>query len=580
MPGSSEDIIQQAVHALEAGFLKAWVRRSLVIVAVIAMAIYYLWPGHFRGLATSQAMDQAQIGRSIASGHGWRTKFVRPRAVGQLQGHGKNVSQKIWADTYNAPLPPFIDAIALLPAKSNWKIGLRSAVYAGDKAIAVMSILIFFGSVVILFFIAARLFDRRLALMACSLVLLCDMMWQYSLSGLPQMLLVFLFNATIYALVRAIEAHQAGAPTGFRLLSIGAGFGFLALTHALTLWIFVAALIFAAFYFRPRYWSALVMLAPVLVLYSPWLIRNYLVCGNPFGLAFYSILNGIVHSEEGWMRRVDLNLDGVVPGAFRDKIFANLIGQATHIVEYFGLSVVALVFFVGLLHAFKRPQIAALRWMLLAMWGGAVFGMALYGINEEQGVAANQLHILFVPLMTCYGLAYLLIQWNRLDIEFRFARIGFIALLYLLCALPMIVALPFWSPPKSPIRWPPYVPPLIGVLNDWMKPEEVTASDMPWAIAWYADRPGLLVPDKLKTFTDFSDYNILGAPLNGLYLTPISGTDNKFRDIAKGEYHDWANVIERTQMLETFPLKWNTTALGLDNECIFMSDHDREHRAR
>jgi len=580
MPGSSEDLVQQAVHALEAGFLKAWVRRTLVIVAIIAMAIYYLWPGHFRGLATSQAMDQAQIGRSIASGHGWRTNFIRPRAVGQLQGHGKNVPQKIWSDTYNAPLPPLVDAIALLPVKSHWKIGTRTTVYAGDKAIAVMSILLFLGSVVILFFIAQRLFDRRLAFLACALVLLCDMMWQYALSGLPQMLLLLLFNATIYALVRAVEAQQAGVPAGFWLLAIGAGFGFLALTHALTIWIFIGALIFTAFYFQPRYWSALVVVAPALVLYSPWLIRNYLACGNPFGLAFYSILNGITYGEEGWMRRADLNLSGVVPGAFRDKFFANLLGQASHIVGHFGLSIVALMFFVGLLHAFKRPQIAALRWLLLAMWGGAVFGMALYGINEEQGLAANQLHLLFVPVMTCYGLAYLLIQWNRLGIEHRFARIGFIGLLYLLCASPMILALPFWSTQKSLVRWPPYVPPLIGVLNDWMRPDEVTASDMPWAVAWYADRPGLLLPDKLKTFTDISDYNVLGVSLNGLYLTPISGTENKFRDIAKGEYKEWSPIIQRTQIIESFPLKWNTTVLGLDNECIFLSDHDREHGAR
>jgi len=46
----------------------------------------------------------------------------------------------------------------------------------------------------------------------------------------------------------------------------------------------------------------------------------------------------------------------------------------------------------------------------------------------------------------------------------------------------------------------------------------------------------------------------------------------------RGEYKDWASVIQRTQVLEKFPLKWNSVSLGLDNECIFLSDHDREHR--
>jgi hypothetical protein len=108
-----------------------------------------------------------------------------------------------------------------------------------------------------------------------------------------------------------------------------------------------------------------------------------------------------------------------------------------------------------------------------------------------------------------------------------------------------------------------------------MKPEEATASDMPWAIAWYANRGGLWVPDTPKNLLELRDYNIIRAPINGLYLTPISGTENKFRDIVKGEYHDWAGIIERVGVSDQFPLTWKTLALGLENECIFFSDHDR-----
>ena len=65
------------------------------------------------------------------------------------------------------------------------------------------------------------------------------------------------------------------------------------------------------------------------------------------------------------------------------------------------------------MHRFKRPETAAMRWLIFSMWLGAVLGMCIYGIHEEQDVAANQLHLLFVPLMTCYGLAFLLVLWNR-----------------------------------------------------------------------------------------------------------------------------------------------------------------------
>jgi Dolichyl-phosphate-mannose-protein mannosyltransferase len=252
MPGSAE-FIQRSVHALEAGALAVWIKRGLVALAIIAVAIIYLW--HFRGLATAQAMDQAQIGRAIATGHGWHTNVIRPRAVGQLAAHGKNVSQRIYYDTYHAPLPPLVDAIALFPIKSHLKMTSANVVYAGDKAIAVMSILLFFASIVVLFFIARRLFDQRLALLACGLVLLCDALWQYSLSGLPQMLLLLLFNLTVYGLARAIEARNGGGFVGIWLAAVGAGFGLLALTHALTIWMFAAALIFCVFYFQLGGWD-------------------------------------------------------------------------------------------------------------------------------------------------------------------------------------------------------------------------------------------------------------------------------------------------------------------------------------
>lgn len=571
MPGAA-DLIQRTVHALDEGGTAVWIRRGLALLVVVGLALFYFMH-EFRGLATSQAMDQAQIGRNLASGQGWRTDFVRPRAVGQLQAHRKNVAQRIWHDTYHAPLPPLVNAFSLWPIKSHWKMTPRDTTYAGDKVIAAVAILLFLASLVILYLIARRLFDERLALLGTALVLLCDTIWQYSLSGLPQMLLLFLFNATLYALIRAVQAQYGGGRVGIWLAASGFGFGLLALTHALTIWMFVAVLIFCIFFFRPRGWAAVIVLGIFTIVYAPWLVRNYVVCGNAGGVAIYSVLDGINHTEAGHMRRVDLDLQGVGPGHFRTKIVGNLQSQLAGIYGYLGWSVVACMFFASLLHVFKRPETSTVRWLVLIMWLGAVLGMTIYGIKEEQGVAANQLHLLFIPIMTCFGLAYLLVQWNRLEIDIRLARIGFITLLFFLCSLPTIFTVAVPSR-KGGIRWPPYVPPYIAIMNDWMQPQEIIASDMPWAVSWYADRRSVWLPETLKIFTEFHDYGIFGAPVNGLYLTPVSGSQNTLSDILKGEYRDWAAVILRSVDLQKFPLKW-ATLLGLDNECVFFADHDR-----
>ncbi len=574
MPGAA-DFIQRTIHGLEEGVGAKWVKIALTVFAILALSVFYL-VHEFKGFAASQGMDQAQIGRNLARGEGFRTQMIRPLAVGQLEAHGKNVAEKIWFDTYNAPLPPLVDAIALKPFKSSWAMTPKDITYPAEKILVGLQVLLLLGSVVILYFLAKLLFDDRLAVLAAWLVLLCDALWRYSISGLPQMLMLFLFNGTLYVLVRAMLAQTGGGRVGLWLALAGVGFGLLALSHALTIWIFLGAFIFCIFHFRPRFWAAVIMLAAFAIIYSPWLVRNYAVCGNPGGVAIYSVLDTINHPEAGHMRRVDLDLADVGLGHFKNKFTGNVVLQIGRGLEYFGWSFVALMFFTGLLHIFRKPETAAMRWLVLCMWGFAFIGMSIYGLSEEMDVAANQLHLLFIPIMTCYGLAYLLVQWNRLEIEWRLARIGFLTLLFLICSVP--IAFTFLTPTTRTIRWPPYVPPYISVLNAWMKPNEVIASDMPWAISWYADRKSLWLPDTIHAFTEFNDYNTFGAPVNGLYLTPISGSQNRLGDILKGEYKDWAGVITRNIDLQKFPLKW-ATLLGLENECVFFSDHDRQRIA-
>ena len=215
-----------------------------------------------------------------------------------------------------------------------------------------------------------------------------------------------------------------------------------------------------------------------------------------------------------------------------------------------------------------------IRWLVLAMWAGAVLGMAIYGINEEQGFAANQLHLIFIPILTCYGFALLLVQWNRLDIKFPFSRAAFITGLFLLCGYPMINTMLLTSR-KPAVRYPPYIPPYLAVLRSWMQPNEITASDMPWAVAWYSDRHSVWLPDTVKNFNDLNDYKKLGGNIAAIYLTPISGSSNKWGDIVRGEYRDWAGIIQRTGSLEKFPLKYATLALGTNEESVFLSDTDR-----
>ena len=48
------------------------------------------------------------------------------------------------------------------------------------------------------------------------------------------------------------------------------------------------------------------------------------------------------------------------------------------------------------------------------MWVTTAFGLAFFGITTD-ALDPNQLHLLFAPIMTAYGLAFISILWSRLE---------------------------------------------------------------------------------------------------------------------------------------------------------------------
>jgi hypothetical protein len=189
-------------------------------------------------------------------------------------------------------------------------------------------------------------------------------------------------------------------------------------------------------------------------------------------------------------------------------------------------------------------------------------------------VRANDLHVLFVPLMSFYGLAFVLVLWSRLEIRVDLFRRALLAVIYLISALPFIDNfLDMIGQPKNRVQWPPYVPPYIAIMGEWTRPDEIITSDMPWGVAWYADRKSLWLPMTRKEFTALNDYNQLKGNIVGMYLTPVT-RNIAFSELLRGEYKEWVVFIMHGN-ITNFPLSVPTTVLGIDNECIYYSDRDR-----
>ncbi|MEI6492928.1 MAG: hypothetical protein WCO94_10300 [Verrucomicrobiota bacterium] len=561
--------VQTAVHSIEQGRLAPIIRGAMFGFLIVGLTLLYLF-AHFRGFSTITAMDQAQIARNIASGKGLSTNFIRPLAILQLEKSGKGIPADLFPDFYQAPLNSIVNALPLRLVKSSWKMTPTDLIYAGDRIIAVVSIMFFLLSVGIWYFVGARLFDSKLSLIACSIILLTDMMWQFSLSGLPQMLMLFLFSGVIWLTVFAMQNRDRLVATLVSLFGAGLLFGFMILAHGLAVWIFLGWLVFAAVYFQPRGITAIVALAAVLMVTLPWLVRNYSVCGNPFGLSIYSAISaGGSSPEEGYLRSMD-----EAPSLSGSMIFSRMktgVGdQIKSLFAFLGMNVAAGAFFLALLHPFRSPVVSLFRWCVLLMWIGAVIGMGVFGV--EGVVSSNQLHVLLLPLLIFYGLAFLMVLWSRWEIGLPLLRMLFLSGVVFVCALPMLATL--FSGQRAAIQWPPYVPPFIGILGDWFGEKEIVASDMPWAVAWYAQRKSVLLPESVRAFNRLNDYRVLGEPVSGLYLTPITGNLHLFSDIYKGAYKEWALLITRPPKVDGFALPFYA-ALPIEGECIIFSDRDR-----
>jgi 4-amino-4-deoxy-L-arabinose transferase-like glycosyltransferase len=440
---------------------------------------------------------------------------------------------------------------------------------AGDRAVAILGVILLLTGVLVWYFVARLIFDHSLAILSAGLILVTDLMWQFALAGLPQHLLIILFGIVTYCALKASRANEEenDLQVFLWLGGAGLGLGLMSLTNGVTAFFVPGFLVFRLVGFDARIRAFLVPLFAYFLCVTPWLIRNTMVCGNPLGLSVYTALAGAGVTESSIMRGVSTGL--IFGGGMATKFRSGIMDQAAHLWEYFGLNLAVIAFVVSVLHPFRSSFASLWRWIILLMWVGAIIGMTLFGVSGA--VSGNQLHAVFLPTFIIYGLAFVLVLWNRLEISFKPLRIAFLTLIFFISGTPMLLTL--LAGQTARIQWPPYVPPFIAILQNWFQKDEILCSDMPWAVAWYADRKCLLLPETVKAFDEISDYSTLGSAIVGLYLTPISGRDD-FLSLVKGTNKEWGPVIMRTVNLNEFLLK-SFTPLPIDGECILYADTER-----
>ncbi len=532
------------------------VRRSLFFLLLVLLTLGNLFI-LFKGLNSPQAMDQAQIAREISRGNGFTTKFIRPAAYYQATQAHPNTPFAGFGDTYHSPLNPLINAAVLKAVGADkpdsWKMGENQMVFPLDRVIAAVSTVFFLMAIGVSYLLISRIFDPKIGGVCALLMLLCETFWSFSLSGLPQMLLMFLFSCGAYFTYRAVEESTEGRMAMTPALLAGIFFTLMALTHWLAVWVALGYVIYAAVAFRPRGILGISVLGMLVVAAIFPLIRNADLSGSPLGTAFLVFYKGLGGNEDMIMRTQDLmtqppSLDGLTT-----RILRMVLLQSTDIIPFLGGIVVAPLFFVSLLHPFRRPAIARFRWAILLMWITGALGMAIFGVSTKDSLDPNQIHLVFAPLMTAYGVAFLSILWSRLEVVIRNPVLRNVHhyVVVLICAAPFLLTMPQKIRTGFNYRdrggtpwWPPYYAPVLNLgLKNWIKPDQLCFADQPWAVAWYADRLSIWLPTNKEGFEKLeSAAGELGTKPVGILVTPMSYGTTDARTLTE-QYGDLTALI-------------------------------------
>lgn len=560
------------------------IRRLLFFVLLFALVWFYLVLT-FHGLTAAKGMEQAQIGREIARGNNATTKVIRPAAVWKSQQvEGVNLELDSFYDTYHSPLGPFVYGAVLKMVGGDdfdrfQMIEDKRTVYRLDQVISAVSVILFLLAIGVSYLLISRIFDVRIAGVTALLMALSDLMWKFTQTGLPQMLMLLLFSCALFFIYRTLEASIANRSAIGSLIIAAIFLALLALSHWLTIWITLGFVIYAAFFFRPKGVSGLIVLGVLLVFSGYFMAKNIEWTGNPTGVAGMTLYGGLTESEEAIMRTSDPS-EETYEVIYNLKSFilnttSNILRQANLLYNNFGAILAAPVFFFALLHPFKRESIAKFRWIVLLMWVMGSLGMAIFGLSDDP-TDSNQLHILFAPIMSAYGLAFLSILWSRLELpaSSAFMRYGHFSIVVVISAGPLMLSIPnaikiglASKDTKRPV-FPPYWPSALSrTLHDATEETDIIFSDQPWAVAWYADRRSIWLPRRMDEFEGLEELaKDQKLETSGILLSPISFMDNPLYRVSPfGAGEDFAALmLDGTAM--------GVTKDGLGPQGIRMSD--------
>ena len=596
---------QALIHKLEVEGGARWLNYLALTVAVLSLAIWY--DLHcYRNFANPEAMDAAQVARNLSAGNGFTTEFIRPFSVYLIQKHNHASAPNQTAltnafdfaqiqgrhpDLANAPVYPLLLAGLWKLHTPDWKVemhktfwseGGRFTRYSPEFFIAIFNQILLLVVVLLTFLVARKIFDTPAAWLAALLVLGSNVLWKFSVSGLPTLLLLVIFLGVVWCLAAVETLGGDENPEQRRrfilALAVGLLTGLGMLTRYSFGWVILPVILyFVIFGGTRRTGLAVAAFLAFAVVATPWIARNLAVSGTFLGTAGYAVVEG-TFAFPGSRLMQSLNPDmtsayWVLP--YTVKLQTNLRYILQDDMLSLGGGWMGILFLAGLLLGLRNVVARRLRYFTMMCLGvflvvSALGRTQLTYISPELNTE-NPL-VLLTPLVVIFGVAFFLTLLNQMNAPSVQVRSGVVGLVVMLACQQFILTL---LPPKTtPGAYPPYYPPEIQKFSGWMRPDELVMSDIPWAVAWYGDRQCTWTT--INSQYEFFQFNDFVKPVRALYLTLNTLDAKLFTECLQGGVDSWGNFVLKTvaanQIPPQFPLK--AAPYGLLSG-LFLTDRQR-----
>jgi hypothetical protein len=479
----------------------------LALLAIFACTAIYcaIFFGGYEAIGDGN--DYAALARSIIRGEGFLLGHIYP--LGLVFDPTVPQPNNIWAPGYPVYLAIWF---SLLGADDS--VALAASIFAVWLLVA--------GG-----YILGRLLGGRfMALMTAALLGLSQIVLYSAIEGTPEILAGAMMTFSILLIIN----H----PSKLKILISGGLFGIAVLTRYQLAFVAVP---FALIFFNRALGRKGIWALSALIVILPWLIRNWLVLGNPF-----FTLQAYGEFTKGMGRFKDYYF------TYRSFIPMSLLSTLTHFPLDMAKKVVGgLVFFagafplrfnfLGLVPYFYsimkvRQVLSVERKAILFSVSSAILIALLSSIDGHHDRHLLPLQALLIISMLV-GLRYLLQEMSLT--KYRIAVIISGALLFLPARAPFLEMRLHGIAENSRANQPGY-----AMLGKFTEPDDVIVSDASDAVWWYGERNSIWIP------AAYDDLRLLisQGPCDFIYLVDNSSFINSLGDTQLADFVGSVEAVE------------------------------------